>query len=686
VLHLAAGRAFGGVETLLLTLHDRADCAPRLKQEFAFLYSGSVVARRAEREAVIHTVGPVRARRPWAVARALAALGSLQRRHRYDVVVCHGAWIQGLFGSGLRALGPRVATWVHSVPRRPGWEEQLARLSRPGLAIFNSRYTAQCSRRLYPHVRQAVIYPPVTAHEPRAPDVRRTIRAALGVAPTEIAIVLVGRFDRAKGHLLFVEALSRLSGEWKAWIVGGAQTAADHAYRNEVEARVTELGLGDRITFLGDRTDARDYLLAADLYCQPNLAPEGFGIAFVEALYAGLPVITTAMGGGLEIVDETCGVVVDCDSRSVAAALERLIRNHEERARLAAAAPQRAARLCDPAERLRELEAMLLILRPLGGSDATRRPPRISVLVPSRGRPSKLVQCLRALDAQTLKPAEIVVGTRADDHETAEVIASVAPSLGVELQRATTRRLGVCASMNAALAHCRGELIAITDDDAEPFPDWLERLACCFDDTRVGGAGGRDIQPLERGQRATVGRVQWFGRVIGNHHLGVGTARPVDMLKGVNCAFRAPLLRACGFDPRLAGRGMQTAWELSLCLPLRRSGWELIYDPSIQVLHHVSPRNVDDPDRLHRGVFAPGPHADAVYNATLALLESRSRAGRLTFLLWALLVGTSDEPGFLQLPRIAGRGEAGVIERWRATVAGRWRGYLRFRAERGAVP
>jgi len=54
-------------------------------------------------------------------------------------------------------------------------------------------------------------------------------------------------------------------------------------------------------------------------------------------------------------------------------------------------------------------------------------------------------------------------------------------------------------------------------------------------DSCVGGVGGRDWvyhgTQLEDGARKVIGRVHWFGRVIGNHHLGVGEPREVDVLK-----------------------------------------------------------------------------------------------------------------------------------------------------------
>lgn len=306
--------------------------------------------------------------------------------------------------------------------------------------------------------------------------------------------------------------------------------------------------------------------------------------------------------------------------------------------------------------------------------------PTVSVLVPTWRRPDALAVCLHALAAQTRAPFEVVVGARADDLDTTRLLDALAPAFPVPLRRITTAEPGVVAAMNAALAECKGAIVALTDDDAEPRPDWLERLAACFADPCIAGAGGRDWQPLERDDRETVGRVQWFGRTIGNHHLGAGPPRDVDVLKGVNCAFRAPLLKAAGFDGRLAGSGAQMFWELALCLPLRRAGWRLVYDPAIAVEHHVAPRH--DPDQRHRGVFAAAPQADAVHNETLVLLEHLQGAARIAFAVWALLVGTRLEPGLAQLARLALGGDAHAVPLWRATLDGRLRGWRRWRTDR----
>ena len=300
----------------------------------------------------------------------------------------------------------------------------------------------------------------------------------------------------------------------------------------------------------------------------------------------------------------------------------------------------------------------------------------LSVIVPSWRRPADLERCLRALAAQAERPGEVVVGARTGDDATLCAVDAVRAATGLPVRAVTTAEPGVIAAMQTALGACRGEIIALTDDDAEPRPDWTARLLRAFGDPRVGGVGGRDWQPYERGDAPDVGRVQFFGRVIGNHHLGAGPARAVDVLKGVNLALRAPLIRATGFDARLRGEGAQMFWEFALCLPIRRAGWTLVYDPAIAVEHHVAARH--DADQRHRGVFSAAPQVDAVHNETLVLLEHLPGIWRAAFYVWALLIGARSEPGLAQVPRLLLLGDTQALARWRATLTGRiagWRSY-----------
>jgi glycosyltransferase involved in cell wall biosynthesis len=124
--------------------------------------------------------------------------------------------------------------------------------------------------------------------------------------------------------------------------------------------RAAALGIADRVEFLGDRADVPSLLAGADIYCQPNIAPDAFGLSLVEAMAAGLPVVTSALGGAKEIVDETCGVLVTPhDSSALATQLAALLENRGHRERLGANGPERARMLCDPSIQMPRIAAIL---------------------------------------------------------------------------------------------------------------------------------------------------------------------------------------------------------------------------------------------------------------------------------------------------------------------------------------
>lgn len=228
--------------------------------------------------------------------------------------------------------------------------------------------------------------------------------------------------------------------------------------------------------------------------------------------------------------------------------------------------------------------------------------PTISIVLPTFRRPELLRRCLDTLLTQTHPACEIIVGRREGDIDSAKILAQYKSRSGGLVRDAVVGRDdNLVASMNAALALSTGSLVALTDDDAEFPSDWLERMVSLFHDPSVGGAGGKDIQAANPGEATKVGLLQWFGRIIGNHHLGIGPVRDVDVLKGVNCCFRGDELRAIGFDRRLRGLGNVSNWELAVCFAFARQGYRLVFDPSLEIIHHTGPRFDDDTN--NRGIF-----------------------------------------------------------------------------------
>jgi glycosyltransferase involved in cell wall biosynthesis len=123
-----------------------------------------------------------------------------------------------------------------------------------------------------------------------------------------------------------------------------------------VRASAAAFGISDRVRFLGHRTDVPALMAACDIYCQPNTEPEPFGVALIEAMSAGRPVVTTPAGGLADTIAGTCGLVVASgDREALARAIGELVSSSERRAGLGTRGVAIAAGLCDPRQQTRRL-------------------------------------------------------------------------------------------------------------------------------------------------------------------------------------------------------------------------------------------------------------------------------------------------------------------------------------------
>ena len=195
--------------------------------------------------------------------------------------------------------------------------------------------------------------------------------------------------------------------------------------------------------------------------------------------------------------------------------------------------------------------------------------------------------------------------------------------------------------MAAGLAEAETPLVAFTDDDAVPRPDWVERLLEPFGDPRIGAVGGRDAIRGDDTEyppsTERVGMVSRWGRLVGNHHIGIGPARDVDVLKGVNCMYRRS---AIAIPMNLRGSGAQVYNEVAIGMRAKALGWRLIYDPAIVVDHYPGPRF----DADARSGPAQSAVFDAAYNLTLSV-GSFDPGQALRRTTYGLLVGDRALPG-----------------------------------------
>jgi glycosyltransferase involved in cell wall biosynthesis len=364
VLHIYSGNLFGGIETMLLAIARRPEACPNLDSEFALCFEGRLSHELTTASARVHQLAEVRVSRPLTVHRARRALTALLASGRFDRVICHASWSHAIFGPVVRRAGVPLAVWAHDVLDGKHWTERWARRTPPDLAICNSRFTAASVEATRSGAATAVVHPPVdAAHVQLSPVERGDIRAELDTPPDAVVVVQASRMEPWKGHTVLLDALGRLRDrrDWICWQIGGAQRSHEAAYLESLRARARDLGIADRIRFAGQRTDVPRLLAAADVHCQPNTSPEPFGVAFVEALAAGLPVVTSALGGALEIVDETCGALVPpADPAALSAALLSLVGEASRRLRLGENARARARVVSDPAAQIQRLHAALV--------------------------------------------------------------------------------------------------------------------------------------------------------------------------------------------------------------------------------------------------------------------------------------------------------------------------------------
>jgi GT2 family glycosyltransferase len=304
----------------------------------------------------------------------------------------------------------------------------------------------------------------------------------------------------------------------------------------------------------------------------------------------------------------------------------------------------------------------------------------VSVLIPTWRRPDDLARCLAALEVQTYPPDEVLVVAREDDLETRSALQELSPA-AFRLGVVGAPQPGQIAALNAGIDAAQGDLIAFTDDDTSPRHDWLARIESHFQgNPAVGGVGGRDV--LRHGpapdRRLVVGKVRWFRGVAGNHHLGAGGPREVDVLKGANMSYRRDAIQGLRFDERLRGSGAQVHNDMALSLAVRRRGWRLIYDPAVAVDHFPSAR-FDEDGRLRQ---SPEALMNAVHNETLVLLEWLPLWRKILTFAYGLAVGTRSAPGAgLALERWFRESDRGAVrDRVKSSFRGRMQGLSTFLA------
>ncbi len=302
-------------------------------------FAAELAARGIPHYPLRHLVRPIL---PWRDVAALLEIRRYLTWLRPDLISAHSSkagWLCRLAGA---ELGIPVLFTAHGWSFTTGVPPLQALLYR-----WAERLTANLADRIitvseHDHqlaLRHRVVSPArlVTVHN-GMPDIAPALRAQPDRCPARL--VTIARLEPQKDHATLLRALAQLrTAAWELDIIG------DGPLRSRTAALAAELGIGDRVRFLGARRDIAEQLAEHEVFLLISHW-EGFPRSILEAMRAGLPVIASDVGGVREsVVDgETGFVIPPTDVAALRGRLEPVLNDPSLRLRLGAAGRARYER------------------------------------------------------------------------------------------------------------------------------------------------------------------------------------------------------------------------------------------------------------------------------------------------------------------------------------------------------
>jgi glycosyltransferase involved in cell wall biosynthesis len=273
---------------------------------------------------------------------AARRLARLLARNHYDIVHFHTARAHAMsLFLGAAGGAARVVTRRMDYRLRGGWYARRLynHEVQAVVAISEGVRTALVASGVEPTRIHVVPSGVDAARFAPSPAGRAAARARFALADDCGTLAVVGALEDRKGHDVLLDALARRDVRHLAVLVagGGTREAA-------LRARAASLGLAATVRFLGRVDDVAPVLAAADVLVMPS-RHEGLGVAALEAMAAGLPVIASRVGGLPEaVVDGATGLLVPPgDAAALGAAIARLAEDRGLAGRLGAAGAARVA-------------------------------------------------------------------------------------------------------------------------------------------------------------------------------------------------------------------------------------------------------------------------------------------------------------------------------------------------------
>ncbi|WP_461790333.1 glycosyltransferase [Pedobacter sp.] len=238
-------------------------------------------------------------------------------------VIVNGEWLNAFVYLCLKGIVNKVYLADHSNPQRSGqspfpFVDNFVYPRATGVLVLSEAAKQKVAQQ-YAQKNILLLDNPVTF-------------PAQAIVSKQQAIICMGRLSTEKGQDVLIEAFSKVKNDWKLWFLG------DGPSRKELEILAQNLGVANRIVFLGMQQDTAFYLNQASIYVMPSLT-ENFPMALVEAMSLGLPCIATDCMPWRKqddfIVDEFNGLKVPvANSDALAQAIDRLVFDEQLRENL----------------------------------------------------------------------------------------------------------------------------------------------------------------------------------------------------------------------------------------------------------------------------------------------------------------------------------------------------------------
>lgn len=338
ILHTEASCGWGGQEIRILG--EARGMIRRGHQVHLVCPAEARIATEAARWGVPVTALPIGRKN----LKGWRALRGFLKGHAFDVVNSHSStdsWLAALALAGLKNA-PRLVRTRHLSAAVPNnvFSRWLYRSATAAIATTGEPICRHLIEDIGVDAERVQSIPTgidAASYGPALPEERIEIRRRLNIPEAAFVVGIVATLRSWKGHKYLVSAFARFVADHPEAVL---VIVGDGPQRAQLEQQVAELGLTQWVLMPGNRHDVADWLKAFDVFCLPSYANEGVPQALLQAMFSGLPCVTTQAGaiGEIALAEQTALVVPMQEDAALAAALARLAENPALRQRLGDAA------------------------------------------------------------------------------------------------------------------------------------------------------------------------------------------------------------------------------------------------------------------------------------------------------------------------------------------------------------